>query len=65
MKKQYLSDGITSIEFIGLPSSGKTRFSERLLKELNDQKGKNGFFSFKDMVANSVGVIVGAIIINQ
>ena len=37
MKKQYLSDGIISIEFIGLPSSGKTRFSERLLKELNAQ----------------------------
>ena len=33
-------------------------------KELNDSKGKNGFFSVKDMVANFAGLFVAISIIN-
>ena len=38
-------------------------FSAGLLKELNDNSGKNGYFSMKDMIANLVGITVAAIII--
>ena len=48
-----------------LPLSSAFSFSAGLLKELNDKKGKNGYFSFKDIVANVGGIMVGAIIINQ
>ena len=48
-----------------LPVSSALSFGAGLLKELNDLKGKNGYFSFKDMVANSAGIVVAAIIIDQ
>ena len=38
--------------------------NEALSKELNDSKGKNGFFSVKDMVANFAGLFVAISIIN-
>lgn len=63
---QYiLVNKMNNTEKFSLPISSAFSFSTGLLKELNDQKGKNGFFSFKDMVANFVGIMVGAIIINQ
>ena len=46
-----------------LPLSSTLSFSAGLLKELNDNKGKNGYFSMKDMVANLAGITVAAIII--
>jgi len=63
---QYvLVNKMNNTEESSLPISSVFSFSAGLLKELNDQKGKDGFFSFKDMVANIVGIMVGAIIINQ
>ena len=48
-----------------LPISSALSFSAGLLKELNDNRGKNGFFSWKDMVANAVGIAVAAVIISN
>lgn len=63
---QYvLVNKMNNTEKSSLPISSAFSFSAGLLKELNDKKGKNGIFSFKDMVANFVGIMVGAIIINQ
>ena len=46
-----------------LPLSSSLSFSAGLLKEVNDNRGKNGYFSIKDMVANLAGITVAAIII--
>ena len=46
-----------------LPLSSSLSFSAGLLKELNDNRAKNGYFSMKDMVANLAGITVAAIII--
>ena len=63
---QYvLVNKMNNTEKSSLPISSAFSFSAGLLKELNDQKGKNGYFSLKDMVANFGGIIVAAIIINQ
>ena len=63
---QYvLVNKMNNTEKSSLPISSAFSFSAGLLKELNDKKGKNGYFSFKDMVANVGGIMVGAIIINQ
>ena len=63
---QYvLVNKMNNTEKSSLTISSAFSFSAGLLKELNDQKGKNGYFSLKDMVANVVGIMVGAIIINQ
>ena len=63
---QYiLVNKMNNTEKSSLPISSAFSFSAGLLKELNDKKGKNGYFSFKDMVANIGGIMVGAIIINQ
>ena len=48
-----------------LPISSALSFSTGLLKELNDNRGKNGFFSWKDMVANIAGITVAAVIISN
>ena len=47
-----------------LPISTVLSFSAGLSKELNDSKGKNGFFSVKDMIANCAGLFVAISIIN-
>ena len=47
-----------------LPISTALSFSAGLSKELNDRKGKNGFFSVKDMVANCAGLFLAISIIN-
>ena len=47
-----------------LPISTALSFSAGLSKELNDSKGKNGFFSVKDMIANCAGLFVAISIIN-
>ena len=63
---QYvLVNKMNNTEKSSLPISSAFSFSTGLLKELNDQKGKNGFFSFKDMVANFVGIMAAAVIIKQ
>ena len=63
---QYiLVNKMNNTEKSSLPISSAFSFSAGLLKELNDQKGKNGYFSLKDMVANVGGIMVGAIIIKQ
>ena len=63
---QYiLVNKMNNTEKSSLPLSSAFSFTAGLLKELNDKKGKNGYFSFKDMVANVGGIMVGAIIINQ
>jgi len=48
-----------------LPISSALSFSAGLLKEINDNRGKNGFFSLKDMVANAAGIAVAAVIISN
>ena len=48
-----------------LPVSTALSFVAGLSKELNDSRGKNGFFSVKDMIANCAGLIVAAAIINS
>ena len=63
---QYvLVNKMNNAEDYSLPISSAFSFSTGLLKELNDQKGKNGYFSSKDMVANLGGIMIAAIIINQ
>ena len=63
---QYiLVNKMNNTEKSSLPISSAFSFSAGLLKELNDQKGKNGYFSLKDMIANFGGIIVAAIIITQ
>ena len=47
-----------------LPISTALSFSAGLSKEFNDSRGKNGFFSVKDMIANCAGLIVASAIIN-
>ena len=47
-----------------LPISTVLSFSAGLSKELNDSRGKNGFFSVKDMIANCAGLIIASAIIN-
>ena len=47
-----------------LPISTALSFSAGLSKELNDRRGKNGFFSVKDMIANCAGLFVAITIIN-
>ena len=47
-----------------LPISTVLSFSAGLSKELNDSRGKNGFFSVKDMIANCAGLIVASAIIS-
>jgi len=36
-----------------------------LLKELNDSRGKSGYFSLKDIAANIAGITLAMIIIRQ
>jgi len=48
-----------------LPISSSLSFSAGLLKELDDNRKENGFFSWKDMVANIVGIIVATVIISN
>ena len=48
-----------------LPVSTALSFVAGLSKELNDARGKNGFFSVKDMIANCAGLIIAAAIINS
>ena len=63
---QYvLVNKMNNTEKSSLPISSAFSFSAGLLKELNDQKGKNGYFSLKDMIANFGGIIVAAIVISQ
>ena len=63
---QYiLVNKMNNTEKSSLPISSAFSFSAGLLKELNDQKGKNGYFSLKDMVANFGGILVAAIVIYQ
>ena len=50
-------------EETALPISSLLSFSTGLLKEINDKKGKNGFFSKKDMIANSFGILFAGIFI--
>ena len=48
-----------------LPVSTALSFVAGLSKELNDSRGKNGFFSVKDMIANCAGLLVAVAIINS
>ena len=61
---QYvLVNKIQMNESEALPLSSLLSFSAGLLKEINDNRSKNGFFSMKDMVANSFGIVFAGIII--
>ena len=46
-----------------MPLSMAMSFSLGIIKELWDKKGKNGFFSKKDVVANGFGILTAGIII--
>ena len=61
---QYLLvNKIQMNENTALPLSSLLSFSAGLLKEINDNRSKNGFFSKKDMIANSFGIVFAGIII--
>ena len=47
-----------------LPLSSLLSFSAGLLKEVHDNSIKNGFFSKKDMVANSFGILFAGVMIS-
>ena len=51
-------------ENAALPISSSLSFSAGLLKEINDNRGRNGYFSKKDMVANSFGILFACIFIS-
>ena len=46
-----------------MPLSMAMSFSLGIIKELWDKKGKDGFFSKKDVVANGFGILTAGIII--
>ena len=46
-----------------MPLSMAMSFSLGIIKELRDKKGKDGFFSKKDVVANGFGILTAGIII--
>ena len=63
---QYvLVNKIQMNESEALPVSSLLSFSAGLLKEIHDNKSKNGFFSKKDMVANSFGIVFAGLIISS
>ncbi len=47
-----------------LPVSLGMSFTAGITKEIQDSKSKNGFFSRKDLVANTMGIIFSVIIIS-
>ena len=51
-------------ETSALPVSLGISFTAGITKEIQDSKSKNGFFSRKDVVANSMGIIFSVIIIS-
>ena len=50
-------------EISALPVSLGMSFTAGITKEIQDSKSKNGFFSRKDLVANTMGIIFSVIII--
>ena len=48
----------------GLIISSGLSFSAGILKELQDRRGKNGYFSTRDVVANLIGISIAALIID-
>ena len=50
-------------ETSALPVSLGMSFTAGITKEIQDSKSKNGFFSRKDLVANTMGIIFSMIII--
>ena len=51
-------------ETSALPVSLGMSFTAGITKEIQDSKSKNGFFSRKDLVANTMGIIFSVIIIS-
>jgi len=51
-------------ETSALPVSLGISFTAGIAKEIQDSKSKNGFFSHKDLVANTMGIIFSVIIIS-
>jgi len=63
---QYiLVNKLNNSEKSSLPISSGLSFCAGLFKELNDNRGENGYFSMKDMVANLGGIFVASIIISN
>ena len=51
-------------ETSALPVSLGISFTAGITKEIQDSKSKNGFFSRKDLVANTMGILFSVIIIS-
>jgi uncharacterized protein YfiM (DUF2279 family) len=51
-------------ETSALPVSLGMSFTAGISKEVQDSKSKNGFFSRKDLIANTMGIIFSVIIIS-
>ena len=51
-------------EMSALPVSMGMSFTAGITKEIQDSKSKNGFFSRKDLIANTMGIIFSMIIIS-
>ena len=63
---QYiLVNKLDNTEKASLPISSALSLGAGLLKELNDSRGKSGYFSLKDIAANIAGITLAMIIIRQ
>ncbi len=63
---QYvLVNKFNNSENSSLPISSGLSFCAGLFKELNDNRGENGYFSIKDIVANLGGIFIASIIISK
>lgn len=63
---QYvLVNKFNNSENSSLPISSGLSFCAGLFKELNDNRGENGYFSIKDIVANLGGIFIASIIITK
>ena len=61
---QYiLVNKLDLIEGKAVPISSLLSLSAGILKEINDKRG-GSYFSYKDMVANGIGILTAVIIIN-
>ena len=61
---QYiLVNKLDLIEGKAVPISSLLSLSAGILKEINDKRG-GSYFSYKDMVANGIGILTAGIIIN-
>ena len=66
LSSQYvLVNNMNMYEQNALPCSVVSSLSGGIMKETYDMKQPNGYFSNKDIVANTLGILLAVIIINE